>query len=93
MGGAISAGDTKGGTKKEGLTRRLMPASDPSMEPPDTDGVAIGGVSIGVGVRVGDELVNERLGKGCVAVDGREGTDDVRFEELFVCRGPLKKRS
>jgi hypothetical protein len=63
------------------------------MEPPDTDGVSIGGVSIGVGVRVGDELVNERLGKGCVAVDGREGTDDVRFEELFVCRGPLKKRS
>jgi len=93
MGGGISAVDTSGGTKKEGLTRRLMPASDPSMEPTDTDGTAIGGVSIGFGVRVGDEFVNERLGKGCIIVDGRIGADDVRFEGLFVCKGPLKKRS
>lgn len=92
MGGAINAGDTNGGTKKEGLTRRLMPASEPSMELTDTDGTAIGGLSIDVG-GAGDELVNERLGKGCVDVDGRMGADDVRFEGLFVCKGPLKKHS
>lgn len=92
MGGAINGGDTNGGTKKEGLTRRLMPASEPSMELTDTDGTAIGGVSIDVGGD-GAELGNERLGKECVDVNGRIGADDVKFEGLFVCKGPLKKHS
>ena len=93
MGGGISVGDTSGGTKKDGLTRRLMPSYEPSMEPIATDGTTIRGMSISVGVRVGDELFNERLGRGCVVVDGHIGDDDVIFKGLFVCKGPLKKCS
>ena len=101
MGGGISVEDKGGGTKKEGLTRvvrRLTPTSDTSigggvMGPNGTDEAGRGGDGAGIGVRVGEETDNERVGEGCVTVDVRKGADDVRFGGLVKCKGPAKKCS